>query len=232
MEKCFGEYNPKIEYRERLGCYAVIINEKWQGCVVKTPGGYFLPGGGIESGEDDEQCLRRECIEEIGYDITLNDYIGEAAVYTETRKKNDYLKAVGRFYLSTLKESNEGQVDEDHEMVWLNIGDCIRELFLKNQSWAVGEGVKVLKNKSKNSGSNYLDAEGRIKVWPSKNSEKIKMLEYMSTKFEKEVEYSEKEVNEIINKWHTFNDLFILRRGMVDYKFIKRTRRGDKYWRD
>lgn len=46
MEKCFGEYNPKIEYRERLGFYAVIINEKWQVCVVKTPGGYFLPGGG------------------------------------------------------------------------------------------------------------------------------------------------------------------------------------------
>lgn len=58
----------------------------------------------------------------------------------------------------------------------------------------------------------------------------IPLLSYLAGKFEKHRVYSEKEVNQIINEWHTFNDYFILRRLLIDYKFIERTPNGEKYW--
>lgn len=78
---------------------------------------------------------------------------------------------------------------------------------------------------------NFLDDLGRVKNWPAKHSMKKAVLEYIASKFEENKFYTEKEVNSIIEEWHTFNDYFIIRRGMVDYKLLSRTRDGSKYWR-
>lgn len=79
---------------------------------------------------------------------------------------------------------------------------------------------------------NFLDSDGRIKIWPSKKQAKVEILKYLSTKFEYDRFYCEKEVNEIIDENHTFNDYFLLRRGMIESKFLSRTRDGSKYWRN
>jgi len=78
----------------------------------------------------------------------------------------------------------------------------------------------------------FLDEKGKIRIWPSKKEVKIEVLRYLSTKFEYDKFYSEKEVNVIIDEWHKFNDYFLLRRGMVDYKFLFRTKDGAKYWKE
>jgi hypothetical protein len=78
----------------------------------------------------------------------------------------------------------------------------------------------------------FLDEKGKIKIWPAKKDAKIEILKYLSTKFEYEIFYSEKEINAIIENWHSFNDYFLLRRGMVDYKLLCRTRDGSKYWKE
>lgn len=78
----------------------------------------------------------------------------------------------------------------------------------------------------------FIDESGKIKTWPSKKDVKIEVLRYLSTKFEYDRFYSEKEVNEIINDWHNFNDYFLLRRGMIDCKFLFRTKDGAKYWKE
>lgn len=78
----------------------------------------------------------------------------------------------------------------------------------------------------------FLDDDGKIKIWPSKKDAKIEILKYLSSNFEYDEFYTEKEVNAIIDENHTFNDYFLLRRGMVDYKFLSRTKDGAKYWRN
>ena len=78
--------------------------------------------------------------------------------------------------------------------------------------------------------SAFLDKSDKIVKIPVPNRTKIPLLEYLAGKFEKDRVYSEKEVNQIINEWHTFKDYFILRRLLIDYKFIKRTPNGEKYW--
>lgn len=78
---------------------------------------------------------------------------------------------------------------------------------------------------------NFIDDDGRIKIWPSKMKKKKAVLEYLSNKFEHGRFYTEKEINNIIISWHNFNDYFLLRRGLVDYGLLTRTRNGAKYWK-
>lgn len=78
----------------------------------------------------------------------------------------------------------------------------------------------------------FLDDKLRVKIWPAKIEMKIEILRYISTKFEDSRFYTEKEVNEIIEAWHTFGDYFMIRRGLIDYRFLTRTRNGSKYWKE
>ncbi|WIV12483.1 DUF2087 domain-containing protein [Proteiniborus sp. MB09-C3] len=84
----------------------------------------------------------------------------------------------------------------------------------------------------KNNILRFLDKEDRIKIWPSKQALKLEVLEYLSGKFECGRSYTEREVNEVINNWHTFNDYFLLRRGLIDAGLLSRTKDGAKYWRE
>lgn len=77
----------------------------------------------------------------------------------------------------------------------------------------------------------FLDDLGRIRVWPSKQEMKLAVVAYLSTQFEPDRNYTEKEVNAIINAWHTFGDYFLLRRSLVDFGYMARTRNGASYWK-
>jgi 8-oxo-dGTP diphosphatase len=50
-----------VKYRERIGAYALIVNPDNKIALVKRDNNYFFPGGGVESGETYEECLKREC---------------------------------------------------------------------------------------------------------------------------------------------------------------------------
>lgn len=78
--------------------------------------------------------------------------------------------------------------------------------------------------------SGFLDNEGKIVQIPVPLRKKTAILAYLAGKFEKNRIYGEKEVNAIIDCWHTFGDYFILRRLLVDYKFLDRKRDGTAYW--
>lgn len=70
--------------------------------------------------------------------------------------------------------------------------------------------------------------DGKINVFPSKERKKYIMLQYFIALFEKDIEYSEKQVNEIIKK--VYPDFSTIRRYLVDYKMLNRTDDCKKYW--
>jgi hypothetical protein len=76
----------------------------------------------------------------------------------------------------------------------------------------------------------FLDEQGRIKQIPVPLQKKLDVLAYLTEKFEPGRQYKEKEVNSIIQDWHTFNDYFILRRLLVDHRFLGRLADGTAYW--
>lgn len=81
--------------------------------------------------------------------------------------------------------------------------------------------------------ANYLDEEGRVTRWPGKKhiADQTLILAYLADKFEIEREYTEHEVNEILKKYHTFEDWALLRRELFERGYFNRLADGTKYWR-
>ncbi len=73
--------------------------------------------------------------------------------------------------------------------------------------------------------------EGVVRQLPMKERYRFMVLEYLSSKFEYGVDYSEGQVNEIIDENHLFGDYFILRRELIDHQLLGRLENGSKYWR-
>jgi hypothetical protein len=80
----------------------------------------------------------------------------------------------------------------------------------------------------------YLDEQGRITRWPTRKGERLigqqLVLNYLITKFDSHREYTEREVNDLLRQWHTFEDWAILRREMFERNLLGRTPDGRRYW--
>jgi len=76
----------------------------------------------------------------------------------------------------------------------------------------------------------FLDEEGRIKQIPAKRKAIVWCLFYLAQYFEKGRQYTEREVNDILNDHMAFRDPATFRREMYDYGFFDRTLSGSAYW--
>ena len=77
-----------------------------------------------------------------------------------------------------------------------------------------------------------FDDNGLIERWPSrkKKNNQLLVLEYLFEKFDTEKKYTEKEVNELLNQYHSFGDPAMLRRELFEKKMLRRTLDGRAYW--
>ena len=80
--------------------------------------------------------------------------------------------------------------------------------------------------------SALLDAQGRLKVWPKKQARKLDALRDLAGMFDADRVYSEREVNALLDKAHTFGDLFLLRRALIEAGLLARDAHGREYRRN
>ena len=71
--------------------------------------------------------------------------------------------------------------------------------------------------------------DGKLKTIPSQRKKLEAVLRYVVEAFEPETLYSEKQVNEILSRFH--EDTATLRRELVGYGLIGRETGGGAYWR-
>lgn len=140
-EKVFGQKLSGVGYIDRIGVYGIAIDNEGKIATIKTPTGYFLPGGGIEIGETNKECIEREFIEETGFEVSIEKYIGKASLY-HLSKTNKYFHGIGYFYIVNLKSMTNKKTEDDHELLWIRPDECVRSLFLEHQAWAVSEALK------------------------------------------------------------------------------------------
>ncbi len=76
---------------------------------------------------------------------------------------------------------------------------------------------------------NFLDPEGRLKQFPVKKAMQQEALAYLAGKFQKGAVYTEREVNELLGRWHTFRDPATLRRALYDHRYLDRDPYGTAY---
>lgn len=71
--------------------------------------------------------------------------------------------------------------------------------------------------------------DGRLQTMPKKQEPRQQILNYISSQLEAG-EYSEKEINQWLDNFH--KDYAMLRRFLVDYGYLTRTKDGAVYCKD
>ena len=87
----FGTREPGRAYVVRPAVHALIVDESGRVGVLRTPTGFYLPGGGVDPSESPEVALAREVREECGRSIVAGSWIGEAI---------EHMHAVGEGFFS------------------------------------------------------------------------------------------------------------------------------------
>ena len=134
----FGTRAANVHYIDRPGAYAVIRNPQDEVAVIRTPNGYFLPGGGVDSGEEFEAALRREVLEETGLGVRISKKIGVAAQYLVSAREGIHYKKVGHFYLADFADRISETFEAEHELLWMSPAQAGSSLNHQFQVWALG----------------------------------------------------------------------------------------------
>ncbi len=81
--KTIGEKDNSRTYQTRKAARATVSDNEGKIALlhVSKQHYYKLPGGGIENGENKEEGLRRECLEEIGCEIEITGEVGSIQEY-------------------------------------------------------------------------------------------------------------------------------------------------------
>lgn len=134
MHKIFGT-KEQNKYYDRQGAYIIPISGNEIG-VIETPKGFFLLGGGLDSGESDLQCIERECLEEAGYEVEIVREVGSAETYT-VHPTIGYFHPIQKYYLGKLRNKVKEPVEPDHIFKYVRFEDVRGKMYLEMQSWAI-----------------------------------------------------------------------------------------------
>lgn len=134
MHRVFGikEDEP---YVDRKGAYLIAIQGN-KVAVVRTEKGYFLLGGRIEQGECDEDCIIRECLEETGYSVTINEFLCSAETYTK-HPNIGFFHPIQNYYYGEIMEQIQNPKETDHFFEWVDYNVVKDNMFVEMQNWAL-----------------------------------------------------------------------------------------------
>ena len=142
--KIFG-IKENADYYDREGAYIIPINNN-KVCIVKTPKGYFLIGGGMDEGESETDCLIRECLEETGCRLAIQEKIASAETYCK-HPKVKYFHPIQYYYIGELIDKVQEPKESDHQLEWVNIDEIKGKMFAPMQEWAIQIAAERLENK-------------------------------------------------------------------------------------
>ncbi|HNB50534.1 MAG TPA: metalloregulator ArsR/SmtB family transcription factor [Anaerolineales bacterium] len=75
----------------------------------------------------------------------------------------------------------------------------------------------------------YTQHDGRLKIIPAQRKKLAAILRHVVQTFEPGVRYTEKQVNELLTRFH--DDTASLRRELIGFKLLARESDGSAYWR-
>ena len=135
----FGEKKENVTYHPRYGVYAVIPDpEKKQIVLVQAPNGaWFLPGGEIEEGEDHQEALKRELIEELGFTAEIGNYFGQADEYFYSRHRDTYYYNPAYLYEAISFQEVQKPLEDFNHITWFPIDEAIEKLKRGSHKWGI-----------------------------------------------------------------------------------------------
>lgn len=134
MHRIFGK-KENASYFDREGAYLIPVSGDKVG-IVQTPKGYFLLGGGIESGESHTGCIKRECLEEAGYEVCVGEKLCSAETYC-FHEKFGFFHPIQTYYAGELRSKTASPTESDHKFLWIEYEKVKGKMFLEMQDWAL-----------------------------------------------------------------------------------------------
>lgn len=135
----FGEKIEGIEYTVRFGVHGIVFNNRQDKILLVSPpnGSYLLPGGEKERQETKHETLKREAIEELGFEIEIGEYLGEAEDYYYSSHRKTYYHNPACFYvIASWKEVGE-PLEDFNSLHWVTLPEAVSLLKRGSHRWAV-----------------------------------------------------------------------------------------------
>ncbi|PCR99605.1 NUDIX hydrolase [Lactococcus fujiensis] len=135
----FGEKVEGVPYVERVGVYGIVSRmDKTEICIIQAPNGsFFLPGGGIEAGENQHEALKRELIEELGVHAAVGKYYGQADEYFYSSHRDTYYHNPAYIYETVDPKFDQAPLEDFNNIFWFDIDTAIAKLKRGSHKWGV-----------------------------------------------------------------------------------------------
>ena len=78
----------------------------------------------------------------------------------------------------------------------------------------------------------FMNENGQLIALPSKHKKKLIAYYYLATKVEVGRQYTESDINDILNEWAIFRDPATLRRELYNKHLLNRTNDCKYYWKE
>lgn len=138
----FGEKLPGRDYVDRPSVYGIVFDGEGRVLVVEEDDEFYLPGGGIDPGEDVETGLRRELIEETGYAIEIIGALCTARQYAIDKASGRAWIKLSSFFAIRLVGASNGPSIATNTPHWVTLDEAARLLKDESHRWALGRALE------------------------------------------------------------------------------------------
>ena len=126
----------------------VLIDNRKEEILDAANGKWEVPGGKIEFGESPEDAVKRELMEETGYNVKVNEIIPYSNVsmweYSDHKQHT-----VIFFYICDLEDENHIEIQDDriNTYRWITINELADYNFLPGNKEAIQLAIKIREKK-------------------------------------------------------------------------------------
>ena len=135
----FGQTQSGLTYVERMSAYGICARGEANIAIAqigkRAPYEYDLPGGGIETNEDEAAALMREFQEETGLTVWPTRVIGRAGQFWVN--KGEPRNSLSTFYEVELSATDGVPSEPDHALVWMAPAEALSRLRHEAHAWAL-----------------------------------------------------------------------------------------------
>jgi 8-oxo-dGTP diphosphatase len=135
----FGRLPRGVRPIVRPSAYGLVTDRTERLAVVRTPKGFFLPGGAIEPGESPRDAIVRECREEVGLTVHLGQWTIHAIDMVYASVEKTHFEKRNTFVEGLAHGPPIGAGEPDHELNWLAADQAVGELLHPSHRWAAAQ---------------------------------------------------------------------------------------------
>ena len=121
----------------RIASYGILLNNEGKMAVVKHKNwGLIFPGGKKEKDENGVETIKREVLEEIGYETSEFQFFETVEAFYDiiAKGQNYYCHLIADIYIGKILDKIQDPIESDTSLEWYSPCDLIDKLKLDYQN--------------------------------------------------------------------------------------------------